>query len=111
MTAETKANLLMILFVFLTIIATYLVLFVGKWALDASLERLAVWKHLRRIRIRVRQTEHAIAHDLPLAAAYPHPGICTREPHDVGPCNGFPRRDCPGYESWRAYRGEHQTLI
>lgn len=26
--------------------------------------------------------------------------VCTRQPHNSGPCNGLPRPNCPGYASW-----------
>jgi len=26
--------------------------------------------------------------------------VCTRPKHDESPCNGYPRKDCPGYEAW-----------
>lgn len=38
--------------------------------------------------------QHAVC--LPL----PFDEDCTRPPHNSGPCNGLPRKDCPGYASW-----------
>lgn len=31
-----------------------------------------------------------------------NPQTCTREPRHHGPCNGYPRVTCPGYEAWAA---------
>jgi hypothetical protein len=32
------------------------------------------------------------------------PDMCTRPRHADGPCNGYPRKDCPGYDP---SKGDH----
>lgn len=34
--------------------------------------------------------------------------LCTRPKHAEGPCNGYPRSNCPGHLTWRISEAKHE---
>lgn len=54
----------------------------------------------RRITLPEQMTNHQCVRDLVLRDQQ-WTETCIRPPHRAGPCNGYPRPDCPGYDSWQ----------